>query len=756
LATVRPWVEGEKIPDERVRDIFRQPPGVPTTFYRSSLVIGSRGVGKTTLFRYQKEIHEGIAVHISLHAELSSLTKQTGLGPLAFDYSPDLERLIIGKTVSLLAVSIVDRLIKKGLSIDRDVVADCLPSRFHHKSGSSEAQWISDMKRAIARGSLEEFDSVSETRPLPPLISLLGELAQQKEGPLLLLLDRADMILAPSLVPVLELLDQSAQYTALVAMRPTLIGQNVTNLADEIVAGDHYGVVHLGVSPRSREWVDFVEDSVRAQMQVLQFGSRFSSIHKEIKDKIIALSRDSVRSSLELFARYVAAKSESASEELLTALEDLRENQLAAAQRTLQKYHPDFRKLVSDIRAEALRQRGQITGPILLNITESARETLFSALARSSRLVEVALRAGALCMPDGQRWVPGLRPTELELPPLLVWQRGDTIWTADTVSTITIARDEQQILKKSGGSAKPPSIFVAYRMKSEESKSFRRTLEQALNSHPDLSRLLVNDGHVPAGTPSWAEAIRKRIQSAKAVVADVTGMRPDVLFELGFAYGLSKATIPVVSTSTGHANLPGWICGAQLGHYGDRSGIVGIVSGIAAQLSDPEFARVRRPPQPIPGLAVWLRCLDWNRHISDQFTTVAAREGLKVEVLPNNVFDESTIKRAASASLLVVSLDGTESDALMHFVCGAVVAKPRAGYGRTLSRVILVLQEPNMTGQNLIADSLRRCSDVVNVIEVNKVIDHTTRFGRKHNEWIEKASKRQPWRGLPSRRRRKR
>jgi len=92
LPTVRPWIDGEKIPDERVREIFRQPPGGPETFYRSSLVIGSRGVGKTTLLRYLKSIHEGIAVHISLHAELSSLTKQTGLGPMAFDFSRDLER----------------------------------------------------------------------------------------------------------------------------------------------------------------------------------------------------------------------------------------------------------------------------------------------------------------------------------------------------------------------------------------------------------------------------------------------------------------------------------------------------------------------------------------------------------------------------------------------------------------------------------------------------------------------------------------
>ena len=756
MAAARPWIDGEKIPDDRVCEIFRQPPGVPGTFFRSSLVIGSRGVGKTTLFRYHKSVHQGIAIHISLHAELSSLTKQTGLGPMAFDYSPDLERLILGKTVSLLALGIGERLVKKGLTITKEMLVDCLPPQVYGKSSSAEVNWISETKRATARASLETFEGIAETRPLPSFISSLGEQAQEKQGSLLLLLDRADMILAPSLLPVLELLDQSAQYTALVAMRPTLIGQNITNLADEIVAGDHYGIVHLGTSPRSEDWVRFVEDSVKSQMEILKLGPKFSAIPKDIKRKIISLSRDSVRTALELFARYVTAKPESAKDELISALEDIRENQLAAAQRTLQKYHPDFRKLINDIRADAVRQHGKITGPILLNIKESAKESLFSALAQSSRLIEVALRSGALCMPEGQRWVPGLRPTELELPPLLVWQKGDLVWTAENASPITIARDEKQILKKSGGIPKPPSIFVAYRMKYEESKRFRRDIEDALRSHPDLSSLLVRDGHVPAGTPSWAEAIRNLIQNAKAIVGDVTGMRPDVLFELGFAYGLGKATIPVVSTPGGHSSLPEWICGAQLGHYGDRAGIMGVVYGIAAQLSDPDYARIRKPPQPVPGLAVWLRTLNWNSHTSRQFLTVAAKEGLKVEVLPNNVFDESTIRRASSASLLVVSLDGTEADALMHFVCGAVVAKPRAGYGRTLSRVILVLQEPGMTGENLVADSLKRCSEIVKLIQPNQVIEYTTAFGRKHNVWIENAmTKKKQWRKPTSEGRRK-
>src|SRR5579864_5126145 len=97
LGTAHLWVEGEKIPDDRLTEIYCQPPGVPVAFYRSHLIIGSRGVGKTTLFRYQKLKHEGIAVHLSLATELASLTKQIGLGPLAMDCPPELEPLLIGK-----------------------------------------------------------------------------------------------------------------------------------------------------------------------------------------------------------------------------------------------------------------------------------------------------------------------------------------------------------------------------------------------------------------------------------------------------------------------------------------------------------------------------------------------------------------------------------------------------------------------------------------------------------------------------------
>ena len=76
-----PWPDAKRIPDKRIREVFRPPPAMPARFSRSALVVGSRGVGKTILFRYLKDTHEGFATHIYLSTEFASLTK-AGHGPL--------------------------------------------------------------------------------------------------------------------------------------------------------------------------------------------------------------------------------------------------------------------------------------------------------------------------------------------------------------------------------------------------------------------------------------------------------------------------------------------------------------------------------------------------------------------------------------------------------------------------------------------------------------------------------------------------
>jgi hypothetical protein len=732
------WLDGEKIPDNRIREIFRPPPQVPTEFYRSALIIGAKGAGKTTLFRYHKETHPGLAVHISLATEFASLAKQSALGPLAIDYPPDVEQLVVGKATSLLAVSIAARLARKRIPIPWDTLRECIPVGVGVQPFADQVEGCSVLKSAVSRSPLEMFPDISHSRPLPDLMATLGERCEERHGPLLLLLDRADMVPPPALVPVLELLDQSGGYIALVATRPGHGGMTLVRLADAAVPGDHYDIVHLGILPRSNDWLDLVRDAVAAQLG----EPARSCLPEEMREGVLVLSRDSIRMALEIFARAAGASSVERGGQALSALDDQREKHLVAVQRTLRAYHPDFRKLVNDIREQVLAESGSITGPVLLAIEGNSPETLFGAQSHLSTFLELSLRSGALCTPEGERWIPGTTPNEVEVPPLFVWRRGDKIWVAEAAVPCRITRRESRVLRVSGGPGAVPSLFVAYRMHFEESKRFKRRLEDLIRVHPSLAHWRFADGQVPAGT-NWPTAIRGRINKSKVVVADVTGMRPDVLFELGFAFGLRRHFIPVVSKPEERGKLPYWLGATQVGHYDDAAGMAGIVSSIEAHFYDPEFSKTPRPPSPVPSLAVWLRVLDWNRTAMEQFRIAGEREGLKVEAYDDETPEETLIRRGTSAALLVVSLDGTEWDSLVHFVCGAVMSRPEAGYAnRKLARQVLILEPPGTGQRSFTADSVARCHENVLIISLNSVARETSRFGRRHNEWANSRSKR--------------
>ena len=731
MASVKPpWIEGEKIPDERIQEIFRQPPDVPLRYFRSALVIGARGAGKTTLFRYLKEVHDGIAIHISLTTEFASLTKQTGYGALAYDIPSVMEPLIIGKANSLLACSIAERLVRKKCAVPHDAFFACIPQDVLSSVTQITNDNVMDIKKAIAQAVPQAFENLAELQPLPEFVTILGEALEERHGELMLLFDRADMVISPSLVPVIQLLDQSSRYVALVAMRPCPVSSSVSSLGS--IPGDHYSVVHLGTHPYSREWSEFVEGAVMAQLK-----QEFSKIPSKVKSTILTISRDSLRTALELSARYLSVQNDSADKELIAALEDLKENQLAAAEQTLQRYHSNFRRMLNDLVKKTKAKHGKINGPLVISVEEAPGDDLFNKATRLNRFVEEGLRCGALSMPTNQRWTPGLHPTEFEIPPLLVWTKGDIVWTGTSIKPITLSMKATELLRSPGGGKKSRVIFVAYRMRIAESKGFRRQLEDLMHSRRDLATTDIIDGQVPAGV-KWAEKIRDRIKKSKAVVADVTGMSLEVLFELGFAYGLRKAVIPVISKSSEIFKLPPWLAATQVGTYESREGLLSICSSISTHLSDPEYAQPPKPAQAVPPLAVWLRELEWNKHSLEQFRIAAQKESLKIEVFSELTDDENVIRRAACASLLIANLDGTEFDSLIHFVCGAIVAKPKAGTGGTLPSRVLIIEEPTQKQMSFLADSLSRCQDVVKIVSLDKIRDETLSFGKMYNKWSEK------------------
>jgi hypothetical protein len=731
------WAEGEKIPDTEIIRVFRKPPGIPDVFGRSALIVGSKGAGKTTLLRYQKEKHSrgGIAIHVSLATELASIPKQAGLGPLSLHAAPRDEDLLINKIVSLLAVGLAARLCRKHVRIPLDVLHECIPTSLYGKRPKNSLDWLTDLKVRVSRGPLVEFASVAASRPLVTFLEATAEGCHKKHGPLLLLLDRADLVTPLALVPVLEVLDQSPGYTALVATRPGHGGATLNRLEAAAGPADQYDVHHLGLWPRSHEWVDFVCEAIEAQL-----GAGSTGQHgPEIREGVLALARDSIRTGLEAFARLKVAKASKVRDELNSALNDLKELQIVAVQSKVLAHHGDFRKLINTVRKRVNEEGPTLAGPVEVSVNSGGERGLFGPPPQLALFIESALRAGGLSMCEGKRWLPGLLPDTLEVPPLLLWEPGDPMWRSEgQPPPKPFVFSDKEFLSTGGGPSPRPNIFIAYRMNSDESKAFRFTIEEDIGKHHTLGRCQVIDGRVPVGV-DWAPEIRGRIKKAKLVVGDCTALRPEVLFELGFAHGLNTAILPVVSRME-KEELPYWLRAKQIGQYSDSLGMSDILASIEAHLVDPSYLARRLQKPPVPSLVVWLRRLDWNRNASEQFHTAARREELKVEFFDEEDSIDEVLSRASIATFLVVSLDGREWDDLSHFICGAVVAKPNAGYGsKKIPRKIVVIEPDDVQRYAFCAEGLSRCVETVLICKPDEVLNELTAFSRSKRVWSDEV-----------------
>lgn len=730
-----PWPDAERIPEGRVRDIFRPPPRIPKSVARSALVVGSRGAGKTMFFRYLKETCQGFATHIYLSTEFSSLMK-AGHGPLALEWTEVTQRQLKGKAISLLALAICERLLRKKLSIPVDALITCLPLKLRDGISQIDAESISNTRDLVNRETLASFNTVAEANPLIYFVSSAGECNRHANGPLLLLFDRADVVPAPSLLPVFELLDQAGPYIALVATRPGIGGEPLASVSRQIVPGDHYDVLHLGLYPRSQDWTDFASQALEAQ-----FGSQFSLLPEVIRNSIAVFARDSIKVAIDLTSRCIFESYNCTTAGFISLLEEFREGYLTTSQRTLQTYVEDFRESIRRIYKQAIKEHRTLTSGVLVTIKQRTQQFMFQERTRWDLFVDTALRSWAFCMPDGQRWIPGLRPAQVEIPPLLIWTKNDELWTScRSPASITMSTNELTGRRK--WPPPPPTVFVAYRMRFEESKRFRYDIAERMLSYPILNDAVVIDGSVPPGV-KWPKTIRERISKAHIVIGDVEGMRPDVLFELGFAYGQGKPLILAFETFPNVEEIPIWLQGRQIGYYGQTQGLDGIVTSVATHLSDPEFTKPSIPPQPVPSLVVWLRVLDWNKHCLDQIRTGTGREGLKPEVYTDEkLTNELTIRRAASAGLLILSLDGTQIDGLMHYIAGAVISHPIAGRGpRGLRRRLIVLEQQPRTFAAL---SLQKCEDdedIVALIDPPRVLSSAQQFFHDYRQWARQGTK---------------
>ena len=97
--------DGEKVSTADRRDPLA-PPSVDEYFRRSTLLIGSRGVGKTFLLRHRKQTSHRGAVYVNLVETLPSIAKDAGIGGRSLAFSADEANRIRAKTVSLRVESL--------------------------------------------------------------------------------------------------------------------------------------------------------------------------------------------------------------------------------------------------------------------------------------------------------------------------------------------------------------------------------------------------------------------------------------------------------------------------------------------------------------------------------------------------------------------------------------------------------------------------------------------------------------------------
>jgi len=297
-------------------------------------------VGKTTLFRFLKVSYDGPSVHLALAADFQTFAKDASLGPLASNYSKETERLIAKKATTLLALSLAERFLAKGLIVSRDTIVPCIPEVLFPVPPSLTVDWCREARRTANLKRAEEFAALSDAVPLASFVADVGERSLPSQGLILLLLDRADMVIPAALLPVAELLDQSRHYVAVVAMRPGHASEVFS--ADKLgaVPGDHFSVLNIARTPYTVDWEGFMRDATEAQ-----FGDRLP-LEGELGRHAFALARDSVRVALEFMLACRGATGSSVEDTFKRAIELVQENHLVAAQQVLQVHHPDYRLLV--------------------------------------------------------------------------------------------------------------------------------------------------------------------------------------------------------------------------------------------------------------------------------------------------------------------------------------------------------------------------------------------------------------------------
>jgi hypothetical protein len=304
--------------------------------------------------------------------------------------------------------------------------------------------------------------------------------------------------------------------------------------------------------------------------------------------------------------------------------------------------------------------------------------------------------------------------------------------------------DSDEIIGSGPRKLSKEAIFVAYSFKSQSSCDFRVTLEQNIGRSPSLSYFDVLDGRVDVGK-SWPTEIRNRLKRSRVIVADLTSLSPEVLFECGLAWGLGKPILPVTERPELLSTLPRWLTDLQVGHFSSDIGWEELLNSLSHHIEETTQKHRRAPSSGAnPRSIVLLKTKNSIYDMEQQVRQTSSRFGMDL------VDDENTIdalenissdlaSRVAHCSLLVAPLQNYPSDSFIHFACGVIVSKPTAGASsRRLNRRILLVVANETESNCLPADMARRVSDTIKIVTHNILAKELTNYGQLFQRWFKR------------------
>jgi len=426
LREAQPLLDGERIGDDLLKNTFRNPPGVPVfPPTRSTLLVGARGSGKTTLLKHTEATERACAVYCDLRTVFNELSADTGAGGLSFDQIPQkTEGLIQDKAIALLMIA-VSRKITTRLQLTADpYLSNALEHLWPNMPNGSNtsSEWI---QRNVATFEPSKFRAKPNFQDLYDYLDAMHRLVEGKTRTgLLLLIDRAEEIPYPALTPIIQLLDQSRPFQAIVASRPGMIGLS-TNLSFSLPRpGDHYAIYHLGASPYSDDWQSF-----QRKVMTAWIPRTLQEIPATALATILKVSRDSIRTALELAYNSLNEEGKFDPSRFNLAFENLQHSLLDAANGTARSIGIDLAHITKDIRKKYRNYRL----PVKIRVTDLQKKTEQKQLTflddggdtkmspRLERFIRIGLRTWFFSTLHGESWSPNSVPEVVEINPIFLW-----------------------------------------------------------------------------------------------------------------------------------------------------------------------------------------------------------------------------------------------------------------------------------------------------------------------------------------------